>query len=95
MSHPYYKSLVAQTADALVATGKAGLGVVILTGDGTNIPTLDIYDNTTNTGTKIFSATLPITVRSQMFIFPHPVRADIGMYADITGTGAIYSVYFV
>jgi hypothetical protein len=95
MSHPYYKSLVAQTADVLVATGKAGLGAVLVTGDGANVATVTIWDNTAGSGTKIFEAVLPITQRSAFFSFPHPVRCDIGMYLDVTGTGATASVYYV
>lgn len=91
----YSKSLVGQTADALVATGKAGLCAVIVTSDGTNVATLDIYDNTTNSGTKVFTAVVPISQRSVMFTFVRAVKADIGLFADITGTGASYSVYYV
>lgn len=96
MSHPYFKSLVGQTTSvANIFTGKAGLGAVLLTGDGTNVPTIDIYDNTAGSGTKIFTATLPITTRSQFFHFAHPVRADIGLSVVITGTGAIWSIYYL
>lgn len=95
MIDAYAKSVAAQTASGLIATGKAALVAVLLTGDGTNIPTLDIYDNTAASGTKIFSATLPISTRSQLFPLVLPARCDIGMYASISGTGAIYSVYYV
>jgi hypothetical protein len=95
MSHPYLKSLVAQTADVLVATGKAGLSAVLVTGDGVNVPTVTIWDNTSATGTKVFEAILPITVRSQLFEFAHPVRADTGLFLDVTGTGCTASVYYV
>lgn len=95
MSHPYLKSLVAQTADATVATGKAGLVSVIVHGDGTNAASLIIYDNTAASGTKVFQALLLATETVRQFFFPHPVKAEIGLFADVSGTGASYSIYYV
>ena len=92
---PFAKYLAVQTADTIVATGKAGLVAVMVTGDGVNVATVTIWDSLSAAGTKLFEAVLPITQRSILFSFVRPIKAEIGLFLDVTGTGATASVYYV
>lgn len=81
-------------ADTAVRTTNARLwGVQVLT-DGTNAATLIIYDNASAaTGTKLMTIKVPGATLCDSLFFPIPVAASNGLYADITGTGAVFYVY--
>ena len=93
--HPTNKSTDLLTADAILVTGKAILtGVNIIT-DKTNDVTLVLYDALSATGTVLFKCQVVGTVDSQYFELPQGgCRADIGIYADVTGTGAEFIVHY-
>jgi hypothetical protein len=82
-----------------VVTGRAGLTGVIVQTDGTNAATIDIYDNTAGSGTKVFSAVVNATAaaiqRAVPFMFVRAVKAEIGLTVVLSGTGATASVYYV
>lgn len=82
-----------QTADLLIATGAALLDGVLIVTDGTNAATLTVYDNTAASGKKLFQATVAGASNSGHFDWTSPVKAEIGLFADVSGTGASYIVY--
>lgn len=83
------------TADAILATGKSILtGINIIT-DKTNDVTLVLYDALSATGTELFKCQVIGTEDSAYFHLPDGgIRADIGIYADVTGTGAAFIVHY-
>lgn len=85
------------TADSAAVTGAGWLyGVVIVT-DGTNAPTIAIYDNTSATGTKLVpDMVLAATPRVQTLSLDPALAFSTGAYVDITlGGGTIaYMVYY-
>lgn len=91
-----------KTADAAIKASAARLGGVILLGDGTNAATVVLYDNATAaTGTALAelvlaaNATAPTGQRTAVLMFPvDGVAASNGIFADVTGTGAAYYVYY-
>lgn len=83
-----------KNADFLIATGRNRVNAITVLTDGTNAATVELYDNTTNTGTiravgKCLGASL-----INHIIFENPVLFENGIYADVTGTGATYIVFF-
>jgi len=82
-----------KSADATIKSGKTVLAAVLVLTDGSNDATLTIYDNTSASGTKLLEVTVPAADRYALF--PLWVRANNGLYADISGTGAQYIVYYV
>lgn len=83
-----------KTADAAIATGVNRVNAVTLLGDGTNAASLILYDNTAASGTVLAKVTQLATARLTHIIFENPVYAEKGIYADVTGTGAEYIVYY-
>jgi hypothetical protein len=87
-----------QSADATVYTGGGWFYGIILTTDGTNSVTVDIYDNTAASGTKLIPTTvIPSSAaeRSASIGFGSPVNFSNGIYVDITTSGtAGYMVYY-
>ena len=83
-----------QTTSKLIATGKNRINAISFLGDGTNPGTLNIYDNTSASGKIIAKATTKSTDIQNHIIFTFPVLAENGIYAQVTGTGAAYIVYY-
>lgn len=84
-----------QTADAVIQTGRNRINAITLLGDGTNAASLIVYDNASAaSGTVLAKITALATERFTHVIFENPVVAEDGIYADVTGTGAEYIVYF-
>jgi hypothetical protein len=82
-------SLGEKTADATIWTGAGQLAAITVITDATNTATVIIYDNTAASGKKIFeAAVLPAVDLAKHFDFASPIRFEIGMTLDITGTGA-------
>lgn len=83
-----------RTTDLAVWTGRAQLsGLTVLT-DGTNAATVTIYDNTTNSGLVLAKLIVAGADRTQYQDFgSRPVVGEIGLFADVSGTGAEYIVY--
>lgn len=89
----------AKTTDTLIWTGEINFYGFCVATDGTNAITFSIYDNTSNSGTLLFPTTVvtaSATDRSRCFMFNTPVRANTGIYVDITiGGGSVgYVVYY-
>ncbi len=84
-----------KSADAAIAAGRNRLNAVTILTDGTNAATLILYDNATAASGKVlFKGIVVGANRVGHFLFENPVVAENGIYADVTGTGAEYIVYF-
>ena len=86
-----------KTSSAVIVSegnAKRLCGVLVLT-DGSNNATITLYDSSTGaTGKILFKATIPAASRFGGAMFNIPVRASQGIYAQISGTGASYIVYY-
>ena len=83
-----------KAASAAIAPGKNRINAITFLGDGTNASTLIVYDNTTNTGKVVAKLVNKATDQQNHVIFTNPVVCEIGIYADLTGTGGNYIVYY-
>jgi len=84
-----------QNSDQLLFRGKNRINAITLIGDGTNACNLYIHDGLNASGTKVVAKVkLAAGGVTNHIIFENPVLCDTGIYADITGTGAEYIVYF-
>ena len=84
-----------KTADAVIQTGRNRINAVTLLGDGTNAASLILYDNASAaSGTVLAKVTALAATRLTHILFENPVIAEDGIYADVSGTGAEYIVYY-
>lgn len=84
-----------KTTDAVIATGRNRINAITLLGDGTNAASLIVYDHPSSaSGVVLAKVTALATARFTHVIFENPVVAEDGIFADVTGTGAEYIVYF-
>lgn len=83
-----------KTADAQIYTGRGTLNGLVVNTDGTNAATVTLYDNTAASGTVLSQVIVAGADRTHSQIFNLAVRCTTGIYADVTGTGAAYVVYF-
>lgn len=82
------------TSSQTVATGKNYLAGLVVHADGTNVATVNVYDNTAASGTKLLSAIVKAGER-QVVVFPHvSIQASSGLYVELSGTGAGATVIF-
>lgn len=87
----------ADTADGIIFTGRALISGVSVTASAVNTVTVDVYDGTDATGSKVFSTVIinagsTDAVLTDFQSFPSPIQCDTGVYVDITGTGT-YIIY--
>lgn len=81
-------------SDAQLATGKAILTGVNLHAAAADV-VITIYDNTAASGTKLFQYTLDITVEGlSTYIALPDIRASLGLWVTVTGTGAVAIVHY-
>lgn len=81
-------------ADTLLWTGRNRVNAITVLTDGTNAATVELYDNTTASGTKrVVGKCLGASLINHI-IFENPVLFENGIYADVTGTGATFIVFF-
>lgn len=84
-----------KTADAVIQTGHNRINAVTLITDGTNAASVIVYDNASAaSGLVLAKVTAAGAQNTVHVIFENPVYAENGLYADVTGTGAGYIVYF-
>ena len=83
-----------KTSDTAIATGRSLLTGILLLTDGTNNASIIIYDAASATGTVLFKLAVPGAGNFGGATFEIPIRAQIGIYADVTGTGASYIIYY-
>jgi hypothetical protein len=81
------------TSDRLIGTGNCLIyGVEIISGASTAV--LSLYDSLTISGTTVFKGSCTITDAWRGTNLCHPIEVFTGIYADVTGTGAAYTVYY-
>lgn len=81
-------------ADTLIATGRNRVNAITVLTDGTNAATLELYDNTTASGTVRVKGRCVGASLQNHIIFENPVLFENGIYADVTGTGATFIVFY-
>lgn len=93
---PSNRSSGLQTADGVIRADKAILAGVHIITNGTADATLILYDNATAaTGQEVFKQIVTGTNDSVPYSMPDGgIYCTNGIYADITGTGAEYIVFF-
>ncbi len=69
-------------------TGRSFLNSIQLFGDGTNAPTVTVYDNTAGSGVILGKITLPVATVYASFTPCFPIRGDTGLTVVVAGTGA-------
>lgn len=99
MEKDFSRATDVKTASALIFTGEGVLHGIMVSTDGTNTPTVEVFDNTAGSGTPLTPAWVVATGatdKMRFLSFPQPVRFRIGLYVKITlGAGAMsYVVYF-
>ena len=83
-----------KTIDTVIATGRIRINAITLIG-GSTASSVVVYDNASAASGKVLGkvtqATNGVTTH---VLFENPVTAEDGIFADVTGTGAEYIVYF-
>lgn len=92
--------VVGSTGDALIAVGRGSFRGIIVHTDATNSVTVDIYDATSATGTKLLSSwtvTTSAVDRVQAIGFSdNECPFENGIYVDVTTSGTVtYDTYYV
>ena len=83
-----------KTADAVIVAGRSRINAITLIG-GSTASSVVLYDNAAAaSGTVVGKATQATQNVTTHIIFENPVICEDGIYADVTGTGAEYIVYF-
>ena len=83
------------TTDAVIQTGRNRINAITLLGDGTNAASVIVYDNaSTASGVVLAKVTALAATRFTHVLFENPVVAEDGIYADVSGTGAEYIIYY-
>lgn len=86
--------VLATGSTTTVLTGKATLNSIQLFGNGTNAPSVIVYDNTAGSG-KIVTQLIGVAATTYLDFIPHAaLRADLGMTIVVAGTGASAIVSF-
>jgi hypothetical protein len=86
-----------KSADAVIATGRNRVNAITLLSDGTNACSVVVYDNASAaSGTAVGKVSIGAASlkKTEHVVFENPVLCEDGIYADVTGTGAEYIVYF-
>lgn len=88
----------AQTGDALIITGRVEFHGITITGDGTNVITVDVHDGTTTGGEKIaptLNFAQSAASKTQTYGVSPPVACSTGIYVNVTTAGTVsYVVYY-
>lgn len=95
-SHQPVTSSDLKSADAAISAIGGYLHGVYLISDATNVAAITIYDNASAaSGVVLAKLSIPATTTAPQFIiFNHPISANKGIFADVSGTGANYIVYY-
>jgi hypothetical protein len=81
------------TSDRLIATGNCYIyGTEIIAGASTAV--LSIYDAITASGTTVLAGRAGLADLWNGSRLYYPIEVFTGIYADVTGTGAQYTVYY-
>ena len=82
------------TTSTLVATGRNYISGLVAGGDGTNVATVGVYDNTSATGTPVLTLIVPAGSRQVIYDVTHSIQVDNGLYVSVSGTGANFMLAF-
>jgi len=86
-----------KNADAVISATRNRVNAVTIISDGTNACNVVLYDNASAASglevakVSIGAASLKTT---EHVVFENPVISENGIYADVTGTGATYIVFY-
>ena len=84
-----------KTVDSVIQTGRNRINAITLLGDGTNAASVIVYDNaSTASGVILAKVTAETATRFTHVLFENPVVAENGIYADVSGIGAEYIIYY-
>ena len=86
-----------KSADAVIATGRNRVNAITLISDGTNVCDVVVYDHpSAASGTVVGKVSIGASSlkKTEHVVFENPVLCEDGIYADVTGTGANYIVYY-
>ena len=86
-----------KAADAVIATGRNRINAITLISDGTNACDVAVYDHpSAASGTVVGKVAIGAASlkKTEHVVFENPVLCEDGIYADVTGTGANYIVYY-
>ena len=81
-------------ADTLIFTGRNRINALTVITDGTNAATVSLYDNTSAASKIAVQGKCVGASLTNHYIFENPVIMENGIYADVTGTGATFIVYY-
>lgn len=87
-----------KAASALIASGEGLFYGVLIATDSTTGITVNVYDNTAASGSKIIPAiTVPTAsdYRLQAIYPPVPIRYYTGIYVSVSSTDCTYEVYYL
>lgn len=86
-----------KTADAVITPTRNRVNAITLFSDGTNACSVILYDNASAaTGLEVGKVSIGAASlkTTEHVIFENPVLCENGIYADVTGTGAGYIVFY-
>ena len=83
-----------KSASGLIVTGKNRINAISMLGDGTNVSSITVFDNTTASGKVIAQVNCRASDQQNHIIFANPVVAELGIYVQLSGTGGTYIVYY-
>lgn len=84
------------SADTAVVARRCLLRSLVVLADGTNAATVTIYDNATSAAGKVLAKVIVDAGLTYESFSPseYGVEASNGLFADVSGTGAAYIVYY-
>lgn len=96
LQHQPVTSSDLKSADAVISAIGGYLHGILLISDATNVAVVTIYDNASAaSGVVLAKLSIPATTTApQVITFNNPISANKGIYADVSGTGAAYIVYY-
>lgn len=84
-----------ESSSSIISSEPSWLAGVEIITNGTDPATVTVYDNTEDSGVILFKGTVAGASNFDSINFQNPVRADDGLYLDLSGTGATSIVYFI
>ena len=78
-----------------VVKGSPGLLFGVVLAAGTDNGTVVIHDNATEASGTVLVKLAAVLATSEVAVFPHPIVASKGIYADIAGTVPLVAVLYI
>lgn len=94
MAHTNSISTGVLNADTLIFTGRNRINAVTVLTDGANAATVELKDGLDSSGAVKVTGKCVGANLINHFIFENPVLFQDGIFADVTGTGATFIVYY-